>query len=157
MSKPLVLIPLLGVILAVGLAAIPGSRSAHGAVVLRGYPYATRCPAAGYKDKVDRWGMYMCNCTSYVTWALRANGQRTDWFIRGSMDAWNWPHVARLARLSVGTLPHAGAVAVWPKIGKPFDRFVTWVGLTAVFPNPVAYASTSGLPGKLHFARPAGE
>src|SRR2546430_9743297 len=97
----------------VGEGAIPGR------AVLYGYPYAARCPAAGYADAVDRWGMYMCNCTSYVAWALRANGQRTDWFVRGAMDAWNWPHVARLAHLSVGTAPRARAVAAWPKLGKP--------------------------------------
>ncbi|TMK33076.1 MAG: CHAP domain-containing protein [Actinobacteria bacterium] len=109
---------------------VPGS--AAGRVVVDGYPYASRCPGAGYADVVDTWGMYVCNCTSYVAWALRANGQRTDWFIRGAMDAWNWPHVARLARLSLGTVPHARAVAVWPKIGRPFGH-VAYV--TGVEPN----------------------
>jgi len=122
MSKPLVLVALLGVILAVGLAAIPGSRSAHGAVVLRGYPYAPRCPTAGYKDKVDRWGMYICNCTSYVAWALNTNGQRTNWFIRGAMNAWNWPHVARLKHIPVGNRPRVGSIAVWPEVARPFGH-----------------------------------
>ncbi len=58
--------------------------------------------------------MYACNCTSYAAWALTANGQRTDWFIAGSMDARNWPHVARLRGIPVGKTPRVGAVVVWP-------------------------------------------
>jgi surface antigen len=106
-----------------------GPSSTAGHVVVDGYPYAARCPAAGYADVVDRWGMYMCNCTSYVAWALRANGQRTDWFIHGAMNAWNWPHVAQLAKLSVGTLPRARAVAVWPKVAPPFGHIAYVTGV----------------------------
>jgi len=62
--------------------------------------------------------MYTCNCTSYVAWALSANGQRTDWFIPGSMDAQNWPHVARLRGIPTGKVPRVGAVAVWPKLSE---------------------------------------
>ncbi len=62
--------------------------------------------------------MYECNCTSYVAWALSANGQRTDWFIPGSMDAHNWAHVARLRGIPVGKLPRVGAVAVWPRLSE---------------------------------------
>ena len=80
--------PLLLVLLAVALAgAAPAFGRSSGSAIVYGYPYASRCPAAGYEDVVDRWGMYMCNCTSYVAWALRANGQRTDWFIGGAMVA----------------------------------------------------------------------
>jgi surface antigen len=86
--------------------------------IVYGYPYANRCPGAGIAEQVDRWGMYTCNCTSYVAWALTANDQRTGWFIRGSMDAWNWPNVARLSALTVRRTPVVGAVAVWPKLGK---------------------------------------
>lgn len=95
--------------------------------VVYGYAYAPDCPTAGYSKAVDRWGMFMCNCTSYVAWALRANGQRTDWFIRGAMDAWNWPHVARLAHLPVGRRPRLGSVAVWPGLAHPFGH-VAYVG-----------------------------
>jgi len=109
--------------------AAPALGGSAGSVVIYGYPYASRCPAAGYDDVVDRWGMYMCNCTSYVTWALRANGQRTDWFIRGAMNAWNWPHVARLARLPVGTRPRARAVAVWSKLSPPFGHIAYVTGV----------------------------
>ncbi len=87
-----------------------------------GYPYASRCPAAGYADRIDRWRMDMCNCTSYVAWALHANGQRTDWFVAGAMDAWNWPHVAMLAAIRVGKRPRAGAVAVWKNLFRPFGH-----------------------------------
>jgi surface antigen len=74
--------------------------------------------------------MYACNCTSYVAWALSANRQRIDWFVPGSMDAWNWPNVARLAGLKVDRTPVAGAVAVWPRIARPFGHvaYVTRVG-----------------------------
>ncbi|HEY5295242.1 MAG TPA: CHAP domain-containing protein [Gaiellaceae bacterium] len=90
--------------------------------VVDGYPYANRCPAAGRAEVVDRWGMYACNCTSYVAWALSANGQRVDWFVRGSMDAWNWPNVARRAGLTVDRRAGVGEVAVWPRIARPFGH-----------------------------------
>ena len=90
--------------------------------VVYGYPYAAHCPGAGIGEVVDRWGMYTCNCTSYVAWALSANHQRTDWFIPGSMDAWNWPNVAARARLVVDRRPAVGSVAVWPEIARPFGH-----------------------------------
>src|SRR5574340_242591 len=95
-------------------AAAPSPRSPRSTdVVVRGYPYAARCPSAGRRDVVDRWGMDMCNCTSYVAWALAANGQRTDWVIRGAMDAWNWPHVARFGHVAYVTGVEAdGAIDV---------------------------------------------
>jgi surface antigen len=98
-------------------------------VIAYGYPYTHRCPGAGIAKKVDRWGMYMCNCTSYVAWALQANHQRTGWFIRGSMDAWNWPNVARRSRLRVGTQPLVGDVAVWPKVARPFGHVAYVIGV----------------------------
>jgi len=100
--------------------------------VLRGYAYASQCPAAGREERVDRWGMYMCNCTSYAAWALAANHQRTDWFIPGSMDAWNWPNVARRSHLRVGPRPALGSVAVWPQLARPFGH-VAYV--TRVWPD----------------------
>lgn len=96
--------------------------AAESAVITYGYPYARSCPDAGFANAVDRWGMYECNCTSYVAWALRANHRRTDWFVRGAMDAWNWPNVAEEAELPVGSKPRAGAVAVWPKLDRPFGH-----------------------------------
>jgi surface antigen len=103
--------------------------AAASSVVVYGYPLATRCPAAGVAETVDRWGMYSCNCTSYVAWALAANGQRTDWFVLGSMNAWNWPNVARRAHLRVGSTPRVGAVAVWPKLVPPFGHLAYVTGL----------------------------
>ena len=110
-------------------AALCGTAPAAGTPVTYGYPYASRCPAAGVADEVDRWRMDMCNCTSYVAWALHANGQRTDWFIAGAMDAWNWPHVAELAGLEVGRKPAVGAVAVWPKLARPFGHVAYVTGI----------------------------
>lgn len=99
--------------------------------IVYGYPYAADCPGAGLADVVDRWGMYACNCTSYVAWALKANRQRIGWFIRGSMDAWNWPNVARLAGIAVDHHATAGSVAVWPLIAKPFGHVAYVTGVNA--------------------------
>jgi surface antigen len=121
---------LLLALLAVSLAgAAPAVGRSSDAVIVYGYAYASRCPTAGYGDVVDRWGMYMCNCTSYVAWALRANRQRTDWFVRGAMDAWNWPHVARLSHLPVGTRPRVRAVAVRPGLSRPFGHVAYVTGV----------------------------
>lgn len=60
----------------------------------------------------------MCNCTSYVAWALAANGYRIDWFVHGAMDAWNWPSVARRKGIPIGRRARVGAVAVWPEWGE---------------------------------------
>ena len=100
-----------------------------------GYPYAARCPAAGIAKEVDRWGMYMCNCTSYAAWALRANGQRIDWFVPGAMDARNWAHVARLGGIRTGRRARVGAVAVWPQQVPPFGHvaYVTRVAPSGRF------------------------
>jgi surface antigen len=95
---------------------------AGGGPVTVGYPYALECPAAGVAKRVDRWHMFMCNCTSYVAWALQANGQRIDWFVPGAMDARNWPNVARRAGLKIVRAPAVGDVAVWPALGKPFGH-----------------------------------
>jgi surface antigen len=99
------------------------------APVVYGYSYADRCPGAGLANVVDRFGMYACNCTSYVAWALTANRQRTGWFIRGAMNAWNWPHVAELAGLAVDESPAVGAVAVWPFVASPFGHVAYVTGL----------------------------
>jgi surface antigen len=114
-------------VLAAGAGA--GSAAAPRPPVVFGYPYAAHCPDDGLAEVVDRWGMYACNCTSYVAWALVANGQRIDWFIRGAMDAWNWPHVARLAALRVDLSPAVGAVAVWPGVSRPFGHVAYVTGV----------------------------
>ena len=107
-----------------------GASGARGPVIF-GYPYASRCPGAGIGDVVDRWGMYACNCTSYVAWALVANRQRIDWFVPGAMNAWNWPHVARLSGLVVDDRPAVGAVAVWTRLARPFGHVAYVTGLHA--------------------------
>lgn len=91
-------------------------------LVVYGYPYAARCPGAGIADVVDHWGMYACNCTSYVAWALVANGQRIDWFVAGAMNAWNWPNVARRAHLLVDRHAARGSVVVWPSAARPYGH-----------------------------------
>jgi surface antigen len=91
--------------------------------------------------------MNTCNCTSYVAWALEANGYRVDWFIAGAMDAWNWPNVARLAHLVVGATPRVGSVAVWPRWG----RFGHLAFVTAVDPNGTFSVAEYNLPGRSPF------
>ena len=126
------------------LAALGGPPARAATPVVYGYPYAARCPGAGIADVVDRWGMYACNCTSYVAWALTANHQRTDWFIPGSMDAWNWPQVAHLAGLRVDRRPAVGSVAVWPDVARPFGH-VAYV--TAVHAGPSFDVAEYNYPG----------
>jgi surface antigen len=87
-----------------------------------GYPYGRQCPAAGYEERGDRWNMNTCNCTSYVAWALDANGQRVDWFRLGQMDARNWPAVARSQGIPLGPVPRVGAVVVWPRLTPPWGH-----------------------------------
>jgi surface antigen len=120
-------------VLAAGAVCVMPSSSTGAAhprsLVVYGYSYAKRCPEAGHEELVDRWGMYMCNCTSYVAWALQANHQRTGWFIPGSMDAWNWPNVARRSGLRIGHQPRIGDVAVWPKLARPFGHVAYVTGV----------------------------
>lgn len=96
-----------------------------------GYLYADQCPAAGIAKRVDRWHMYTCNCTSYVAWALVANGQRIDWFEPGAMDARNWPNVARRAGLRIARTPALGDVAVWPTLDRPFGHVAYVAAISA--------------------------
>jgi surface antigen len=127
------------------LAAVqPRAASDAGPPIIYGYPYAEGCPGAGLADIVDRWGMYACNCTSFVAWALSANHQRTDWFIGGSMDAWNWPNVARMAKLTVDRTASIGAIAVWPNIARPFGH-VAYV--TRVDPGRTIDVAEYNFPG----------
>jgi peptidoglycan DL-endopeptidase CwlO len=116
-------------------AAIAAAPSASAKVIVKGYPLAHSCPRAGVRDEVDPWLMNSCNCTSYVAWALAVNDQRTDWFVPGSMDAWNWPNAARQAGLPVGTAPQIRSVAVWPRLSKPWGHiaYVTAVHRDGTF------------------------
>ena len=91
--------------------------------------------------------MNTCNCTSYVAWALAANGFRTDWFVPGSMDAWNWPNVARRKGLGTGSVPRVGAVAVWPEVG----RFGHVALVTAVHGDGDFDVAEYNLPGRVKF------
>jgi surface antigen len=116
-------------IAAVGAAAIAGAAAAGGGAgaiapfpVTVGYTYAAACPAAGYADGVDDWGMYECNCTSYAAWALARNSQRVDWFVAGRMDARNWPSVARAHGIATGSAARVGAIAVWRYAAPPYGH-----------------------------------
>jgi surface antigen len=112
-----------------------------------GYQYARACPEAGELDVADRWKMDTCNCTSYVAWALAANGYRTDWFVPGAMDAWNWPNVAWRKRIPAGHAARVGAVAVWPGWG----RFGHVAFVTAVHDDGDFDVAEYNLPGGVKF------
>ena len=116
---------------AVAVASATGSAATAKPVILS-YPYGRQCPAAGYENTYDRWAMSICNCTSYVAWALDANGRRVDWFEPGEMDAHNWPRVARYAGIPTGPDARVDAVAVWPHATPPYGH-VAFV--TAVHPD----------------------
>jgi surface antigen len=131
------------VALALVLVACSSARRALGPIVT-GYPYAARCPRAGIGDIVDRWGMSMCNCTSYVARALQANGQRIEWFIPGPMNAWNSQHVARLDGLRVDRAPSVGSVAAWPQLANPLGHVAYAIGVRG--PGLIAVADYN-LPG----------
>jgi hypothetical protein len=122
-----------GLIVGCVLAAAPTACDAgSGKPVILAYPYGPQCPVAGYEDRGDRWNMNTCNCTSYVAWALDANGRRVDWFQLGRMDARNWPEVAREAGIPEGHAPEVGSVAVWSRLSPPYGH-VAFV--TAVHPD----------------------
>jgi len=121
--------------------------AAPGGLIVGGYPYATQCPAAGARDLPDRWGMDVCNCTSYVAWALERNGFRTDWFAAGEMDARRWSVVARRAGIPVGFTPKRGAVAVWPWWG----RFGHVALVTHVHPDGSFDVAEYNAPGGVRF------
>jgi surface antigen len=140
MRRPAVLVPLL--VLACVVPAV-----AAGGLVSVGYPYVRSCPQAGREDRIDRWLMNTCNCTSYAAWALARNGYRTDWFVPGAMDAWNWPNVARRKGIAVGLRPRPGAVAVWPEWG----RFGHLAFVVAVHPDGRFDVAEYNTPGHERF------
>jgi surface antigen len=135
--------------LALGVAGAGATRSGAAVTgpIVYGYPYTARCPGAGIAEVVDRWGMYACNCTSYVAWALLANGQQIGWFVPGAMDAWNWPHVARLAGIRTDTRPTVGSVAVWPKLARPFGHVAYVTGVRRDGTIDVAEYNLPGIDG----------
>jgi surface antigen len=133
----------LALLVVTALVASPG----HGSLVIGGYPYASSCPAAGFDDVGDRWGMDECNCTSYVAWALERNGYRVDWFEPGEMDARRWGIVARREGIPVGFTPRRGAVAVWPW----WKRFGHVALVTRVHPDGTFDVAEYNTPGGVRF------
>jgi surface antigen len=125
---------LLALTVAVTVPAAAGTPT-PGVPNILGYPYGRECPQAGHEEQADRWHMNTCNCTSYVAWALAANGQGVGWFRLGEMDAHNWPKVARMSGLQTGSVPRVGAVAVWPRLSPPWGHvgYVTAVRSNGTF------------------------
>jgi surface antigen len=141
--------PSLIVTLALALSLPAAATATRAALVIRGYPLAYECPRAGELDVVDRWKMDACNCTSYVAWALKANGYRIGWFLPGSMDAWNWPNVARRRGIPVGRVAVPGSVAVWPHLAPPFGHVAL---VTAVHGDGSFDVAEYNLPGRRPFS-----
>ena len=78
-----------------------------------GYPYSSSCPAAKINGRqyADPWGMYICECVSYVAWRVdNAYGNMPYWGGRGHAN--QWLSNARNAGIPTGSTPKVGAVGV---------------------------------------------
>ena len=74
------------------------------------YPYA-----AGQPNRVDPWGFYTRQCTSFVAWRMRQAGVAFTNNMRGGHwgNAYEWAGNARRLGYRVDTTPKAGAIAHW--------------------------------------------
>ena len=90
-----------------------------------GYPYSGSCPSAKINNRqyADAWGMYVCECVSYVAWRVdNAYGNMPYWGGRGHAN--QWLSNARNAGIPTGSTPKVGAVGVTSS--GPFGH-VVWV------------------------------
>jgi surface antigen len=90
-----------------------------------GYPYSSKCPGAKLNGQqyADKWGMYICECVSYVAWKVHeAYGNMPYWGGKGNAN--QWLANARNAGIPTGTTPKVGAVGVTN--GGPWGH-VVWV------------------------------
>jgi surface antigen len=78
-----------------------------------GYPYSAECPRAKLNGKQygDKWGMYICECVSYVAWRVHsAYGNMPYWGGKGNAN--QWLANAKNAGIPTGTTPKVGSVGV---------------------------------------------
>ena len=83
------------------------------------------CPSAKINNRqyADAWGMYVCECVSYVAWRVdNAYGNMPYWGGRGNAN--QWLSNARNAGIPTGSTPKVGAVGVTSS--GPFGH-VVWV------------------------------
>jgi surface antigen len=69
------------------------------------------------------------------------------------MDAWNWPHVARLAGLTVSQTPRAGAIAVWPRLSPPFGHVAYVIAVESDGGVDLGEYNAPGAPDRFRFDR----
>jgi surface antigen len=67
------------------------------------------------------------------------------------MNAWNWPHVARLSGLRVDREPTVGSVAAWPHLAKPFGHVAYVTGVRGQGLVDVAEYNLPGRHGRQTF------
>jgi surface antigen len=74
------------------------------------YPYAT-----GQANRVDPWGFYTRQCTSFVAWRMRQAGVPFTNNMSGGHwgNAYEWAGNARRLGYPVDTAPRVGAIAHW--------------------------------------------
>jgi surface antigen len=93
-----------------------------------GYPYQKDCPQR-IDDYTDRWGVLVCECTSYAAWKV---DQRYGIKIKNygnqawGWDAKNWPDRLR-GRVPMGSKPKTHSVAVWYTGPYGHVAWVEWV------------------------------
>ena len=75
-----------------------------------GYPYD--CPNA---SGIDKWGMFVCQCTSFVAWKLNAVSGYDISRDGKSWNAYNWKENAQSQKKRVDNTPTVGSVAWWNK------------------------------------------
>jgi len=107
------------------------------------YDYASVCPKNGYNNsggKADVWGMYQCECVSYVADKINElgvpfkNAQPSIYSVPNGnykTDRWSnaeyWADKARSLGISVSTTPTINSVAWWKKSSSSPVGHVAWV------------------------------
>ncbi|PSO42930.1 hypothetical protein BRC19_02650 [Candidatus Saccharibacteria bacterium QS_5_54_17] len=77
-----------------------------------GYPDRWANPPRN--DRVDEWGMYNRQCTSYAAWRVHDDGKHMpEWGRTDNADAKYWYNLARRDDIPTGGSPREGAIAVW--------------------------------------------
>jgi len=95
------------------LAANGGSGPTAGDPNKGGYPWSYLCGQAKWNGKQfgDTWGMYICECVSYVAWKVHQNfGNMPYWGGKGNAN--QWLANARSAGIPTGSVPKVRSVGV---------------------------------------------
>ncbi|MDR2336870.1 MAG: CHAP domain-containing protein [Candidatus Nomurabacteria bacterium] len=76
------------------------------------YPWSSKCPDPYYNASLaDNWGMYKCECVSYVAWRVDNKwGNMPYWGGRGNAN--KWLNNAKNAGIPTGKTPKVNSVGV---------------------------------------------